>query len=348
MKIERQKPFWLIKLMNYEFWPTFWFYMPVYPYGLWLALKARSLTYFTAINPGMNYSGLFLSSKFETLSHFPESFLPKMVYLGNCQSWEEIVSRIQKKSLAFPCVLKPDMGERGKHITLIAAIEDLYPMHKMLFAQPFVLQEFINYPLELGVFYHRHGAEKKGSITSIVVKEFLEIVGDGKSTLKSLIILKKRARLRKNYLFQKYDKQLDEVLAKGSRMWLEPIGNHSRGTKFINGNYLIDTTLESVFDKIAQYYEGYHYGRFDIKAQSISLLKKGQGFKIMEINGVNSEPAHIYDPAMRLRDAYKDIYKHMRIVYSISKENHRDGIPYMSLATLFKGFKMFLKQNKIN
>jgi hypothetical protein len=48
---------------------------------------------------------------------------------------------------------------------------------------------------------------------------------------------------------------------------------------------------------------------------------QGKGIKILEINGVNAEPAHIYDPNAKLFDGIKTLLKHWGIIYQISREN---------------------------
>jgi hypothetical protein len=49
----------------------------------------------------------------------------------------------------------------------------------------------------------------------------------------------------------------------------------------------------------------------------------------MELNGANSEPAHIYDPNMPLMQAYKDLITHWKTIYKISVLNNKQGIKYM-------------------
>ena len=109
-----------------------------------------------------------------------------------------------------------------------------------------------------------------------------------------------------------------------------PFGNHCRGAAFYNGNHLIDSDLESTFDKISHGVEGIYFGRFDIKCQDIESLKQGVDFKILEINGVGAEPAHIYDPEYRLFQALRDIKMQWNIIYQISLQNRRNGVHFMS------------------
>ena len=59
-----------------------------------------------------------------------------------------------------------------------------------------IIQEFIDYKNECGIFYSREFQIKKsGEISSITLKKFLTIKGDGISTLSKLILNDKRAYL---------------------------------------------------------------------------------------------------------------------------------------------------------
>jgi len=56
----------------------------------------------------------------------------------------------------------------------------------------------------------------------------------------------------------------------------------------------------------------------------------------MEVNGVASEPAHIYDPKTPIWKAYKDIFWHMKIIQVISFQNKKDGTAFASFSEVFK------------
>ena len=58
-------------------------------------------------------------------------------------------------------------------------------------------------------------------------------------------------------------------------------------------------------------------------------LYTGQNIKIMELNGANSEPAHIYDPKMPILKAYRFLFNHWSNLYQISVRNHENGINYI-------------------
>ncbi len=59
--------------------------------------------------------------------------------------------------------------------------------------------------------------------------------------------------------------------------------------------------------------------------------------RFLEINGTNSEPAHIYDPDYSLFNAYREVIKHMNLVYKISKANIALGVKPMPFSDLIKG-----------
>lgn len=105
----------------------------------------------------------------------------------------------------------------------------------------------------------------------------------------------------------------------GENKVLEEIGNHCRGTKFIDATEIISNELVAVFDKITDDLKDFHYGRFDLKVDNLEHLKMGKNIKIFELNGVNSEVAHIYDPKHSIFYAYKTVFKELRIVYRLTK-----------------------------
>ena len=119
---------------------------------------------------------------------------------------------------------------------------------------------------------------------------------------------------------------LQQVPDAGETVLLEGIGNHCRGTQFLNANDWITPGLETAILKVLSQMPGVYYGRFDLRTSSIDDLNAGRAFLIMEFNGVGSEPAHIYDPAYPVVNAYKDVWRHWRILYEISREQKAHGI----------------------
>ena len=136
-----------------------------------------------------------------------------------------------------------------------------------------------------------------------------------------------------------YSNWLPQV-EKNERLELEPIGNHSRGTTFLNGNHFINEKLEAIFDEISNQMKGIHYGRFDMKCASSEAVQNGH-FKVLEYNGVAAEPAHIYDPAYPIWKKYRDIYRHWKIIYNIYKIQRLQGIKPDRFADFKKSWAVY-------
>ena len=317
----------LQRILRFEFWPFWFFYIPAYFNWAILALKARYTTYFTATNPLMNNSGALNTSKFSYLAKLPKAWVPSTLLVDRLVSGQALEQRLEENQFTFPFVLKPDNGERGKGIHLIHNKEELVnalanSKHKHL-----LLQHYCDYPHEVALLYVRFPNEKKGRITSITTKEFCCLQGDGVHTWEEL--LKAEIRVAHRWEEIKVREKLPwySVAMKGEQYLIERIGSHNLGTKFKNGNQLNSTQLCELLDHWADQLPGFNYGRFDVKYQNWEALLKGENFQLMEINGVNAEPTHIYDSSYAILQAYSDIFSHMRIIYEISQQNRRLGIP---------------------
>lgn len=318
-------PFIISKWFHFEFWPFWFFYIPMFFYGIYLAIKARAFAYFTPANPAMRFGGAFGMDKMNILSNIDKQYIPKGFVAHSDIELSKVKQLMLDHDMDFPIVCKPNVGERGVGVEKVDSEFDLLSFMKEKH-EDILFQEFIDFPIELGIFYHRFPISKKDGITSIVRKEFLTITGNGKLKFSELVKTNIRASSRISYLKNKYKSKWNQIIPSGISYKLEPIGNHNRGTKFLDGNDLINEKLVSVFRKISKPLDGYYYGRFDMKVNSLEDLYEGKNIKIIELNGTNSEPAHIYDPDFPLLKAYKVIIQHMRLVYEISMENRKLGV----------------------
>jgi hypothetical protein len=335
--------FFFTRLTRFEFWPYWIFYFPLLFYGLYLATRARSLMYFSTANPGMKYGGVMGESKYKVLSGIPSEFIPDSALIRLPITSEDIINQLKKTGLEFPLIIKPDVGERGKEVELIYSENEL---RKYISGKSglYIVQEFVDFREEFGVLYHRMPHEIQGEVTSVVQKEFLTIKGNGMDTLGKLVSSEIRAQSRLDYLAEKFAVSWNTILPKGEKMRLEPIGNHCRGTSFIDANRLLGNKLNAVFDTISLQIDGFYYGRFDLKVPSEEDLLHGKNIKILELNGVSSEVAHIYDPNYSLWQAWRDTAFHMKIIWKIALKNHALGQPYDHLRPFLKDLRLHLKQ----
>lgn len=335
-------PLWLIKLTRYEYWPLYVFYAPFLFYWVYLSLRARDFGFLFRLNPGMQFGGAIGADKMTSLKSISEEYLPLTILVFDEMSFDELVDEIRRSGLDFPVIAKPNNGERGKGVEKISNRDELknyWLSHK----GELIIQEFVDSRNELGVLYYKDPKTGQGVISSVVSKGFLQVVGDGKSTLRQLINRNTRARFRRKYLYQKFIRILDQVLPQKQVLYLEPVGNHCRGTEFISSQELINDKLVHVFDKICESMPELDYGRFDIKIESIEALYEGKGIKIMELNGINAEPAHIYDRGMSLFKAYREVKKHFDIMYQIA--NHRRATDHFNKASTVSDFLVGLRDH---
>lgn len=313
------------RLTRWEFWTWYIFYLPVMAYYLLLALRHRSFFYFTASNPCMDMGGMMGTRKSSIYACIPQNYYPK-TQLVEHPSGEQLAEIAQ--NMGYPLIVKPNVGERGRGVALVHRWEELRGYAEKN-REPFLLQAYVDYPVEVGVFYVRHPDQPKGRVTSLVLKKFLTVSGDGHSTIAELLSNEVRAASL-DLSEERFSKIINQVLPAGERLMVEPIGNHCRGTTFLNGCHLIDEQLEQTIDDVAQQIESFYYGRFDIRCASIEELKAGRQFQIIELNGANAEPAHIYQPGLSLWRAYQVMFWHYRQMAIISYKNKKRGFAYPS------------------
>ncbi len=323
---------WFIKVFNWEYWPFGLVYSPIYFYWFWLCLKARAVFFFNTANPTIKNGGFLMESKKQIYDLIPSQYYPPTFLVKAGISAIEIKAGVSATTIRFPLIAKPDIGMRG------LCVEKLHTMDELLAYAgnskvDFLVQDFIPYENEVGIFYYRFPNETKGQISGIVGKEFLTVTGDGNSTVEQLLQLDSRYILQLAVLKQTHSDILKQVLLKDEKHLLVPYGNHSRGAKFIDISHLIDEVLSDAIDKICSSVPGFYYGRLDVRYNTWEELTQGKNISIIELNGAGSEPTHMYDPRHSIFFAWKEIIRHWIILYKISQQNHALlKMPYMKFS----------------
>lgn len=319
-----------IKLRSWEYWPQWIVYMPLGVYYLYLAARARSLFFFSATNPGIETGGMFFESKWDVFQLIPDHLYPTTLQIGEDESADRVAGRIETAGISFPLIAKPDRGERGWGVQRINNLNELAD-YRQKNRMTFLVQAYVDYPIELSIFYVRHPHSSKGMISSVTYKKLLAIVGNGRSTIRELILGADRAYLQKDVLFRQFADRLNDILANGEELILVPYGNHVRGAEFKDFRAIIDDELLLTFDSICRQIPGFYYGRFDLRVKSLADLKEGKHIAIMELNGAGAEPAHIYDPRFRFLQAQSDIIWHYRQMFEIAMHNKKQGSTFMTM-----------------
>ena len=333
-----RQPFF-IRLFHWEYWPFSVVYVPIYFIWVGLCAIARSFFFFNAANPRIENGGFLNESKKDIAALVPESLQPKTIFCNPGVSPEIVWQQLEKKGMRFPMIGKPDVGGRGRGIEKLAD-RDALERYISRLTMPFHIQEFIDYPLETGIFYHRFPLHAKGNISGIVHKEFLVVEGDGRSTVRDLLKKNTRGILQLEALADEQPGLLDFIPAMHEQQVISPYGNHARGAKFLDDSARISPALIDSIDAICKQIPAFYFGRLDIRYASWEQLERGEALCIIEVNGAGSEPTHMYDPRHSLFFAWKEIIRHWIILWKISRQNHARGFRYLSLS---EGIAMFRK-----
>jgi len=323
-----------IKTFSWEYWPIWVVYFPVSFYYLYLALKARSLFFFSAANPSIETGGMFFESKWKIFELIPKAYYPKTILIEAHETVEEIQQKIINHKIDFPFITKPDRGERGWGVQKINNFQELQA-YKGIAHIDFLIQSYVDSPLELSVFYYRNPSEKTGTITSVTLKKLLSVKGDGISTVEQLIIDNNRAYLQLEKLKLNTKIEFNKIPKINEEVELVPYGNHVLGAMFLNYNHIIEKNLIATFDKISTSIDGFYFGRFDLRCTSLEDLKNGKNISILELNGSGAEPAHIYDPNFSFLKAQKVLAEHYKMMFEAATTNNKNGVNYMTYS-LFK------------
>jgi hypothetical protein len=333
---------------RWEFWPPWIFYLPVFAHLIYLMLKHRSATLFTAANPAILAGGFVGESKFDILQGLEGAgeFVARSCLIdGNLSGAEKTLAArrfMANLGLTFPIVLKPNHGQRGSGV-VIARSEDVLRDALYRSSVDTIAQEYVGGP-EFGVFYYRRPSEPHGRIFSVTEKHFPTVVGDGRRTLGELILDDERAVCAARLYFERHREMLSSVPAYGESIALAELGTHCRGALFLDGGWVVTAALESRFEAIAQGFEGFYFGRFDVRLDGgLEAFRSGRGFKIIELNGVTSEATHIYHPGTPLMTAYAVLMRQWRIAFEIGAQNQQRGTRPTSVRALFQMTREYMR-----
>ncbi len=331
--------------LEWEFWPAWLIYLPVSIWILGLAIRYRGLRTVTAVNPGIVTGGLLGESKWDIMQMLafgqsdprrreipPSEFLPATLLLDADTTLESVLEFRQRHQLQWPLIVKPERGERGKGVqwlrnqaqlqTCLQQLTDKSGQTKS--RQRALIQQGVHGE-EFGLFYWRAPNQTQGTLYSINGKNFPKLSCDGKRTLEQLILDDDRAVRMASVHFAYHADHLFDVPADGKTIDLVDVGAHSRGTIFLDRRPLIREALRARLDQLADGFPGFHFGRFDVIAANADELQSGKSFKILELNGLTAEAAHIYQPGTSIFAAWRTLMHQWQVAYQIGHANRRAG-----------------------
>ncbi len=334
-------------LWRWEFWPTWLFYIPLYPYVGLLMLRHKGFATVTAVNPGIEHSGVVGESKARILSNLPEEWIVPFRCVEKSDDVETrvraLAAIIEETGWEYPLILKPNEGQRGISIKRIRSLDDgrdfLEKQHAMTLVQPYHPG-----PYEAGIFYYRYPHEEKGRIYAVTDKRLCTISGNGQSTLEDLIWGHSRFRMQADMLLRRHHEHAHRVLADGEVFPLVVAANHSQGALFLDGGHLITPELEAAVDQISQQFDGFYFGRYDVRYETEEDLKAGRNFKIIELNGVTSEATNMYDASRGILRGYRILFGQWTIAFRIGSMNRRNGAKITTAWELLKIARRYYRE----
>ncbi|HTE34197.1 MAG TPA: hypothetical protein VK666_27650 [Chryseolinea sp.] len=313
-------------ISHWEVWHWFAKYVFIGPAWLWLCLRARSFWFFTTSNPTITFGGFIGESKSEIYKQLPVGTYPLSVYAHPNDDLIDVINELTTIGLKFPLAVKPDIGMMGFMFRRIDSVDQLKQYHRAMPTR-YIIQELIDHPVEVSVFYYRFPGKDTGHISGFIRKEFMQVTGDGVQTLEQLILNYPRAQFRLKELFSKHESKLKTVIQDGERFYLSYALNLSRGGRLISLEHEKDEKLLNIFDGLSQHSKSFYYGRYDIKCRSIDDLKAGKNFSILEYNGCGAEPHHVYGNGLTFFEACAILVEHWKILFKISQINFLNGVP---------------------
>ena len=319
--------------LRWEFWPVWAAYLPLAPYLLYLAMKHRSLTLFTAANPGIPSGGLLGESKSGILENLTTVATFELIpcSLERYARTQRALDFLHRNGLDFPIVLKPDVGERGSGVAIVRSRRELEEYLGSAEVDT-IIQEYVP-GVEFGVFYIRYPGEAQGRIFSITEKRFPEVAGDGIATMEQLIRRDARAACLAGVYLKKHAR--DRVPGRGERVRLAELGSHCRGSIFVDGMRFKTAALENAVERVSKAHPGFYFGRFDLRAADVAAFQSGK-FRVIELNGVSAEATHVYDPAVSTVEAYRVMRAQWRMAFEIGAMNRLRGVEPMSVGDLLR------------
>ncbi len=257
-------------LSFFEFWPGWLFYAPVVAHWLLLGVRYGDFSLPTAANPRITTGGLCGESKAAILDLVGpggrDLLAPFAVAVARPGDVAAVEAAMTQAGLAYPVVLKPDIGCNGAGVRLIrdsagvAAYLAVFPPNERL-----LVQQYIDAPHEAGLFYIRDPGAATGRITSVTLKETPVVVGDGRSTLRGLILADERAGRVPHLYLDRLAERLGSVPRQGEVVPLVFVGNHCKGAIFRNGADVVTPALTAAIERLARSMPEFNFGRIDVR-----------------------------------------------------------------------------------
>lgn len=292
--------------------------VPLVIQWLWLAIRFRSLTLPSVVNPEIETGGLAGESKLASLARIEADHAAWVAHAVGVGPGDDPIAARRKSGLDYPVIAKPDIGWCGYGVWLVkddaqlAAYAQAFPSEAT-----FLLQRYLPEPNEAGLMYVRRPGAERGRLTAVTFRHSPHVVGDGVKTVLALIAGDARTSGKADlYHAARGEVVLRCVPAMGEYVPLTIVSSLRVGSRYEDATALVTAALEDRVEAIARSLGAFHFGRFDVRFESVEAVLEGR-FSIIEVNGAGSEAIQFWDPKLSLREAFAGVFAKQRLLFEL-------------------------------
>jgi hypothetical protein len=316
-------PIGVARWLHWEFWPAWAAWGPIAAVYVWLGVRHRSWTLPLIANGAGPLAMLAGESKQQIMEMIPAWARVGSVRL-EAGAVDEARAAMAAHGWAFPVIVKPDMGYRGSGVRKVRDEAGLAATIGSA-TGAMLVQPFEPGPGEVGIFYVKRPGAETGRIFSVTLKVFSSVVGDGVRTVEQLVERDARWRIQRETFKTRLGAMWERVPSAGEVVRLGMAGNHCQGTLFVDGGHLVTSALSAAVERIAREVPGLFFGRFDVRYADEASLMRGEGFRVIELNGIASESTNIYDPSRSVWWAWRTMAACLSEMFEIGARRRAMG-----------------------
>ncbi len=313
--------------------------IPLVAQWCWLALKFRSLTLPSALNPHVETGGLVGESKLAYFRRIDDRFAGHVAKTAAVYPGEDADLVRGMTGITYPLVAKPDIGWCGYGVRRINTVSELAAYAEAFPPPgPFLVQQLATGVREAGILYVRKPGEVSGRIGAMTIRHLPQVTGDGVRTVGALIAASPRTAL-KLHVYQEILSavELSRVPVLHERVLLTTVASARVGGRYEDATALVTPALEKIVDELSRSMGEFHYGRYDVKFESLRDLRDGR-FTVIEVNGAGSEAIHFWDARLTLAQAFQGVFAKQREIFALGHLMRARGVRPVGVARLLTAF----------
>ena len=313
--------------------------IPLVVHWLCLGVRYRSATLPSCLNPRIETGGLAGESKSACLAQIGAAFALFVAPWCRIAPGESASAARVAAGLGYPLIAKPDIGWCGYGVR---RVENDAALDAYAAAVPaggaFILQRLVEAPNEAGLLYVRQPGACNGTVVAMTLRHAPCVVGDGRRSIAVLVGADPRCRAHaKKYLESIGKTAFERVPARGEQVSLTTVASLRVGARYEDASSRITPVLAARIDAIAGSMRDFHYGRFDVRFDTLASLLAGV-FSIIEVNGAGSEAIQFWDPALTIGAAFRGVFAKQSEIFKLGHAMRQAGHRPAGVAALARAW----------